>query len=95
MKHTTWRSGSTSAAAIAAGSAKPIVARPFEISSVPGSSTSQNGTASSMWAPASTVAIVDSGATARAIRTTSSGVSAPDAAGTAAANSASAARRNR
>ena len=41
VKHTTRRSGRASCAAMAAGSAKPMVARPLEISSSPGSSASQ------------------------------------------------------
>ena len=81
VKATTGTSGRHSAAAIAAGSAYPMVARPLEMSSRPGSGTSHNGIATSMCAPASTVAIVSAGVPARTVRTTCWGVSRPGAAG--------------
>jgi len=45
---TTSRAGAYNAAAMAAGSANPIVARPLEISSRRGSVTSHNGMTASM-----------------------------------------------
>ncbi len=57
-----------------------MVARPLEISSRCGSSTGHSGMTASMWAPESTVAMACAGAAARAVVTTSCGVSRPGAA---------------
>ena len=74
VKAITGSPGVHSAAAMAAGSAKPIVASPLEASSRYGSLTGHSGMATSMWAPASTVAIVSGGVWARTVVTTSCGV---------------------
>ena len=63
-----------------------MVARPLETSSLPGSGTSHSGIATSMCAPASTVAMVSGGAQARAVATTCCGASRPGAATAAAAS---------
>ena len=70
---TTGRLRSTSAAPIAAGSAKPIVDKPFETSMPAGSATGHSIVAGNMCAPAST-ATRTPGAAAAAARTTRSGV---------------------
>ena len=65
---------------MAAGSAKPMVARPLEMSSRRGWSTSHSGITASMCAPASTVAIVSGGVCARVTAATCCGASVPGAA---------------
>ena len=73
VKAMTSRAGEQNAAAMAAGSANPIVARPLEISRRRGSVTSHNGMTASMCAPASTVTIVSGGACSRTTVTTCTG----------------------
>ena len=63
-----------------------MVARPLEVSSRRGPGTSHSGMATSMCAPASTVAMVSGGAQARAVATTCCGASRPGAAVAAAAS---------
>ena len=73
----TVRAGSSSAAAIAAGSAKPMVERPFDFSTSLGSSACQRPIAENMCAPESTVIRAPAGATRRTAVTTSSAVRPP------------------
>ena len=74
---TTGRPGLASAAAIAAGNAKPMVASPFEISSCSGATAGQKGMMARKWAPASTVAIACAGAAATTAAASSSGPNEP------------------
>jgi hypothetical protein len=75
VKARTRRSGYTSCAAMAAGSAKPMVASPFEITNSPGLTACQKLVAANMCAPESTVATVPAGVSSRAISTTRCGAS--------------------
>src|SRR5215510_70205 len=61
VKQSTRCPGQTSWAAMAAGTAKPMVARPFEMRNSPGLTACQNSAAGNMCAPASTVAMVPVG----------------------------------
>jgi hypothetical protein len=90
VKATTGTRGAHSAAAMAAGSAYPMVASPLEVRSRRGSGTSHSGIATSMCAPASTVAMVSAGVQARAVATTCCGASSPGEATATAASRAAA-----
>ena len=67
-----------------------MVASPLETSSLRGSGTSHSGMATSMCAPASTVAMVSGGVQARTVATTCWGASSPGEATAAAASRAAA-----
>ena len=62
---------------MAAGTANPIVASPFEINNCSDSTAGQNGRIDKKWAPASTVAIVPGGALSTTAFTSSSGPNPP------------------
>src|SRR4030095_15974065 len=59
---------------MAAGRAKPMVARPFEMRNSPGLTACQYSAAWNMWAPASTVAMVPAGVYSRAGSTSRGGL---------------------